>query len=125
MPTSHALVELLHDITHSLEYKKCAICVFIDLKKAFDTFDHQLLCKKLEIYGIRGNVYHWISSYLTNRSQFVNIAVYSSGAQRITCRVPQGSIRGPMLFILCINDMCNVSKLVKISYLLMTRTSSV
>ena len=62
MSTSHALLELLDDITHSLEYKKCAIGVFIDLKKAFDTVDHQLLCKKHELSSICGNAYNWISS---------------------------------------------------------------
>ena len=109
--TSHTLVELLDDIKHSLEYKKCAIGVFIDFKKAFDTVDHQLLCKKLELYGIRGNAYNLINSFLNNHSQFVNVASYSSDTQRITCGVPQDSICGPKLFILYINDMCNVSKL--------------
>ena len=71
-------MELLDDIIHSLEYKKCAIGVFTDLKKAFDTVDHQLLCKQLELYDIRGNAYNWISSYLNTRSQFVNIDGYRS-----------------------------------------------
>ena len=106
-------VKLLHDITHSLDYKKCNIDLRIDIKKAFDAVDHQLLCKKLELYGIRGNVYNWISSYLNNRSQFINIDGHSSDAQRITCGVPQGSILGPKLFILCIHNMWNVSKLIK------------
>ena len=60
-------------ITCTLDKKKCSIGVFIYLKKASDTVDHQLLNRKLEVYGIRGNVYNWISSYLNNRCQFVNI----------------------------------------------------
>ena len=109
MSTSHALVELLEDITKSLENKKYALGVFIDLKKAFDTFDYQLLCRKLKLYGIHGIAHNWITSYLDNRSQFVSIHGYSLDIQKIKCGVPQGSI----LFILYVNDICNVSKLVK------------
>ena len=114
MSTSHALVELLEDITKSLENKKCALGVFIDFNKAFDTVDHQLLYRKLELYGIRGIAHNWITSYLDNRSQLVSIDGYSSDIQTIKCEVPQGSILGPKLLILYVNDICNVSKLVKL-----------
>ena len=110
MSTSHALV--LDDITKSLENKKYALGVFIDLKKAFDTVDHQLLCRKLGLY-IRGIAHNWITNYLDNRSQFVSIDGYSSDIQAIKCGVPQGSILGPKLFILYVNDICNLSKLEK------------
>ena len=87
--------------------------MFIYLKKAFDTVDHQLLCKKLEYYGIRGIAYNWISDYLANRNQYVSIDGCSSGQEGTKCGLPQGSILGPKLFIMYINDMCNVSTFIK------------
>ena len=111
--TSHALVELVNEITNSLNKKTHSIGVFIDLRKAFDTVDHRLLCKKLEFYGIRGIAQDWITSYLSNRTQHVNYDGHASDNLEITCGVPQGSILGPQLFILYVNDMCNVSKLLK------------
>ena len=85
----------------------------VHLKKAFNTVDHQLLCKKLEYYSICGIAYNWISDHLANRNQYVSIDGYSSGLVGIKCGVPQGSILGPKLFIPYINDVCNVSKLIK------------
>ena len=79
------------------------IGVFIDLKKAFDTVDHNILLSKLQCYGVRGLALEWIKIYLFN-SEF----------KEIKCGVPQGSILGPLLFILFINDMCDVSKLLHI-----------
>ena len=111
--TSHALVDLVSEITNSLNKRKHAIGVFIDLRKAFDTVNHQLLCKKLEFYGIRGIAQNWIKSYLSNRTQYVCYEEHTSESLQISCGVPQGSILGPQLFILYVNDMCNVSKLLK------------
>ena len=85
--------------------------VFLDLKKAFHTVDHKLLLDKLHAYGIRGNIWTWFRSYLSNRFQFVCYDGIQSTIQSISCGVPQGSILGPLLFIIYMNDTCNVSEL--------------
>ena len=78
--------------------------VFIDLEKAFDTVNHNILCDKLNYYGLRGNVNSLIQSYLSNRRQFVSIDGVDSKTLNITCGVPQGSSLGPLLFLIYIND---------------------
>ena len=111
MSTSLAILELVEEISNSLDNHEST--VFIDLKKAFDTVDHGILTKKLYHYGIRGIANKWICSYLMNIYQYVNINGTDSDYMNVLCGVPQGSILGPIIFILYINDMCNVSTLLK------------
>ena len=109
--TTHAILQLIENITDSLDNKKSTIGIFIDLKKAFDTVNHGILTQKLNKYGIRGMSNIWIKSYLNERKQYVCMNNIHSQMLDITCGVPQGSLLGPKLFILYINDMCNISKL--------------
>ena len=97
--TSMAIVELVEEITTAMDNSMSTVAVFIDLKKAFDTVDHNILLNKLEHYGIRGLAFSWIQSYLTNRTQYVSINNTNSTCINVTCGVPQGSILGPILFL--------------------------
>ena len=81
------------------------IVIFIDLKKAFDTVDHEILLKKIKMYGVTGLEHDWLTSYLDNRKQFCRVDGTSSDVRGINCGVPHGSCLGPLLFLIYINDL--------------------
>ena len=114
--TPCALINITENIRKALDDGNIGCGVSVDLQKAFDTVDHQLLLGKLNHYGICGVSNDWPKSYLSNRSQYVSINGYESGLAAINCGVPQGSVLGPLLFLLYINDLNQAIEFCKVHH---------
>ena len=110
--TDHAIIHLVEQIYKNFEENKYTLGVFIDLAKAFDTVDHKILLRKMEIYGIGGTTLKWFENYLTNRKQYIQISnIKKTDLKDVVCGVPQGSILGPLLFLIYVNDLQYASNL--------------
>ena len=107
--TELAALELVDWIHKEIDDNKIPFSVFLDLSKAFDTLDHDILLHKLQYYRITGTALDWFRSYLTERYQYVDYNGASSSMKLLTTGVPQGSILGPLLFIIYMNDIHTVS----------------
>ena len=109
--TYMAVLDFIKDINLAIDGNMYTAGIFMDLSKAFDTIDHDILLYKLYHYGFRGVSYNWFANYLTDRKQYVSHNTVQSSYENVKCGVPQGSILGPLLFILYMNDICKTSKL--------------
>ena len=109
--TEHALIDIQQNILNAMEKREHPCCVFLDFTKAFDTVNHSILLQKLNPYGIRGNTLKLIESYIADREQCVFVNNTYSDLEKNSHGVPQGSILGPLFFLLYINDISNCSPL--------------
>ena len=109
--TEHAVVDLVDKILKGFDQNNFTLGVFIDLSKAFDTVNHKILIRKLELYGVKNSYLKWFQNYLSDRKQGVSYPGGISKLMNIVCGIPQGSILGPLLFLIYVNDLYLSSKL--------------
>ena len=114
--TVHALISLTENSRKNLDDGNIGCGIFVDLQKAFDTVEHDILLSKLEHYGIRGLANEWFKSYLSNRKQYVSINGYDSNLADVKFGVPQGSVLGRLLFLIYINDLNQALKFCKVHH---------
>jgi len=105
--TCLALINVMDDIYEHIDSNDKVLAIYLDLQKAFDCIDHNILLYKMNHIGIRGTVYNWFKNYLYNRIQYVTVNGVNSDFSTLKCGVPQGSVLGPLLFLLYVNDVGN------------------
>jgi hypothetical protein len=109
--TETAMLKVISDIIDAADQQKVTLLSLLDMSAAFDTVDFQILLKRMEItYGIGGKVLEWFASFLSDRTQIVSFAGNRSAATTLTCGVPQGSVLGPLLFVLYAADVMNIAQ---------------
>ena len=112
--TEHAILQLVNDISSSFERGEYTLGIFVDLSKAFDTIDHEILTSKLEYCGIKAKTLKWLKSYLSERKQCISYSdVGKTSMCSIICGIPQGSILGPLLFLIHVNNLHKASSILK------------